>query len=121
MKPLDASQITDFLKRFDNFQESEIRSLELVSPTEIEVTLTAQDNARAFDWITVKLYFTAVEDAKLIDNKKLNFIDMSEGITLLYKSNNFYFAINSLSTISSIKQSLLYIMCKSVKYSEGKF
>ncbi len=121
MKPLDASQITKFLERFDDFKESEIRSLEIISPTEIEITLTAQDKARAFDWITVTMLLSGVSDAKLIDTSKVGFVDMDNGITILKEGSNFAFGVGQYNNISALKDAQLYIISQTIKHKEGAF
>ena len=121
MKPLEASQITKFLERFDDFKESEIRSLKIISPTEIEITLSAQDKARAYDWITVTMLFSGVNDAGLLDESKLGYIDMESGITILKEADNFTFALGEYQSISALKDAQLYIIAQTIKYQEGTF
>jgi len=121
MKPLDASQITKFLERFDDFKESEIRSLEIISPTEMKITLTAQDRARAFDWVTVTMLFNGVSDAKLIDESKLGFVDMDNGITILKEGDSFAFGLGHYKNISALKDAQLYLISQTIKYNEGAF
>jgi hypothetical protein len=121
MKPLHSSEITKFLERFDDFKESEIKELKIVSSTEIVLLLTAQDRARAFDWVTVELNFSGVSDAKLIDESKLAYLDTSDGLTLLKEGDSFAFALGHYRTIISLKDAQLYIVSNSIKYSEGTF
>jgi len=121
MKPLNSSDIVKFLERFDDFKGSEIRSLEIVSQTEVEMTLTAQDKARAFDWVTVTIKFFDIRDAQLIEEKKLNFIDMSEGITFINDAGIFAFGVGKFTRIEAIKESSFYIVSKTIKYQEGTF
>ncbi|MBA1433283.1 MAG: hypothetical protein FAF04_06790 [Epsilonproteobacteria bacterium] len=121
MKPLNSIEITKLLERFDDFKESKIRSLEIISPTEIEMTFALQDRARGFDWITLTLLFSDVLDAKLIDTDKLDYVDMSDGVSILYEKGLFHFALGSYKTDISIKDALLFILSKSIKYNEGAF
>ena len=109
------------LKRFDNFKNADLRSLEIISPTHIKLTVAVQDNARAFDWITLTLDFFGVSDAKLLEQKKLKFIDMSEGVTLLNTDQQFAFAIGACYNIQAVKNSIFYIIFKDLKYTEGQF
>ncbi|QOP46763.1 hypothetical protein FM071_10310 [Sulfurimonas paralvinellae] len=110
-----------FLERFDDFKECEIRSLEIISPTEMKMTLAVQDKARAYDWITINLLFSDVNDAQLVDENKLPYIDMSEGVSILHSEGLFAFAVGSYKSFSSSKDSSLFIICKNIKYSEGAF
>jgi len=121
MRPLLQTELVKFTKRFANFRDAEIRSLELIAPTQIKLTLALQDEARAFDWITLELEFYGVSDAKLLDESKLSFVDMSEGATLIYDNERFAFAIGECYNISSIKSSILYIIASNIKYKENQF
>jgi len=120
MKPLEASHITKFLERFDDFKESEIRSLKIISPTEIEITLSAQDKARAYDWITVMLLFNGVSDARLIDTNNLAYLDVSNGVSIL-KEDDYAFGLGHYYNINSLKDSQFYIIAQDIKYQEGTF
>ncbi len=109
------------LQRFDSFKDAELRSLEVVTPTHIKLIIAVQDSARAFDWITLELEFVGVSDARLLEQKKLQFIDMSEGACLLHVNNEFAFGIGACYNASTIKNSTLYIISKDLKYKEGQF
>jgi hypothetical protein len=121
MKPLHNAEITKFLERFDDFKGSEVRSIKIISSTEIEMTLTAQDRARAFDWVTVELLFSGVSDAQLIDESKLAYIDMDDGVSIIREADNFAFALGHYQNIIPLKDAQLYIVSKSIKYNEGAF
>lgn len=121
MKPLLAKDIDSFIQRFNNFKDGDIRSIEIISPSQMRITLAGQDNARSFDWVSLALEFSGVSDAKLIENSKLSFIDMSEGITLLSTHGSIAFSIGEYSQFPMLKNSLLYIVCTSLKYKEGAF
>ncbi len=121
VKPLLEKDLNFFLKRFNNFIDAELRHVEIVSPTIISITIAAQDSARAFDWITVKLEFSGVRDAKLLDANKLSFVDMSDGTTLLNEDTVFAFATSKCSNLSGIKTSTCYIIGSDLKYQEGSF
>jgi len=109
------------LTRFDNFKDAELRSLEVVSPTNIKLTVAVQDSARAFDWITLELDFVGVSDARVIEESKLQYIDMSDGVSLLHVNNEFAFGIGACYNAPTIKNSTLYIISKDLKYKEGQF
>ena len=121
MRPLLQTDIVPFLKRFDNFKDAEFRSLEIISPLLITLTLAVQDASRAFDWITITLEFSGISDAKLLEEQQLSFIDMSEGISLISIENKFAFATSECYNISCIKNSSLYLIADSLKYQEGQF
>lgn len=121
MKPLLKKDLNLFLQRFNYFIDSELRHVQIVSPTTICIILAAQDSARAFDWITVELEFSGVNEAKLLDENRISFLDMSDGITLLNEDNLFAFAVSKCSNISTVKSSTCHVVALSVKYKEGLF
>jgi len=119
MKPI--TNIESFLERFNNFKDAEFRSVEVISATSMKITFATQDAARAFDWLTIELEFSGVNDAKLLDEKRIGLVDMQDGITLLSSQNNIGFAIGNYKSLSSIKDSISYIVASSIKYNEGPF
>ena len=119
MKPL--TKVDEFLKRFDNFKDAELRSIEVITPTIMLVTLAGQDSARDFDWVSMKLEFSDVSDAKLLNKSKLSFVDMSDGISLIKDNNHLAFGIGECYNLSTIKNSICYMVSSSVKYEEGLF
>ncbi len=121
MKPLTQTSLTQFLERFDNFKGAELRAVEVVNPFEIKITLATQDKARSFDWITIELLFSNVEAANLVEENQLNFLDMDNGINILYSEKKFAFGIGECYNISSIKSASLYIISETLKYQEGQF
>lgn len=121
MRPLSKNDLEKFLKRFDNFIDAELRSVEVITPTAIKITLATQDSARGFDWITVELEFNGVYDARLLEGSKLPYIDMSDGITLIYADNCFGFGVGAYDNFSAITNSTCYIKSTSLKYKEDSF
>ena len=109
------------MERFDNFKGCEFRSLDIISVNEISLVYAAQDAARAFDWITVRLTFTGVVDAKLLESNKMSMIDASDGICLGAIENQFAFASSECRNASNIKDSACYVIAQSLKYEEGSF
>lgn len=120
MKPLLVKNLAAFMQRFNNFKDGEFRSLEVISPTNMKIILAGQDEARAFDWITLELEFNGVNDARLLENSKLHLLDMSEGVNLIYDTN-FAFGLGEYETLSSITNSTCYIISTDIKYQEGNF
>jgi hypothetical protein len=118
-KPLTNTK--DFLKRFNNFKDGEFRSIEIISPTVMIITLSGQDNARDFDWISMKFELNGIDDARLIDNSKLSLVDMSDGISIVQTKNKFIFGIGKYDTVSNIKDSSCFIASSTIKYEEGLF
>lgn len=121
MKPLLTKYFKTFLQRFDNFKDAQIRSLEVISASNITLTLETQDSARAYDWITLTLVFEGVSDAKLLEESKFSFIDTCEGISLFHEESNIVFCIGSYHDIHVAKNAILFVITKSLKYQEGQF
>nr|WP_321267247.1 hypothetical protein [uncultured Sulfurimonas sp.] len=121
MKPLLAKDLPNFVNRFGNFIDAEIRSIEIISPTTMLASIACQDSARSFDWLTLKLEFSGVSDARLLESSKFSFIDMNDGISILNQENNFLFAIGKYDTISGIKNASTYIISSFIKYEEKSF
>ena len=121
MKPILAKDLKKFIERFDNFKDGELRSIDVISPTTMSITLAGQDNAREFDWISMTFEFSGVSDARLLQNNKLSLVDMNDGINVIYEDDKFAFGIGDYDTISSTKNSTCYIVCSTLKYKEGMF
>ncbi len=121
MKPLLATELKKFLQRFDNFKGGEIRSMDVIKPTTIVITLAGQDSARGFDWISITMEFSSVIDARVLENAKLNYIDMSNGISIINENNLFAFGIDECYNISSTKNSTCFVICGDLKFKEGAF
>lgn len=121
MKPLLKKELPFFLKRFDNFRDCEFRSLNILSSSTIELTFAVQDKNRDFDWISLTLEFNNIKDARLLQDKQIPLIDMSDGITLIVDDSKFAFAISECYNLSSILNSSLYIIAETIKYQEGEF
>ena len=121
MKPLLAKELPSFTKRFGDFVDAEIRSLEVLSPTTMKLSLACQDEARGFDWLSLNIEVDLVNDAQLIDESKLSLLDTSDGLSFIYENNSFAFAIGSYKNISGIKNAISYIIASSVKYEEDNF
>ncbi|MDQ7067326.1 MAG: hypothetical protein Q9M40_04695 [Sulfurimonas sp.] len=121
MKPLALHELSAFTERFSSFKDAEFRSLNVISPLQIQTIFAVQDSARAYDWITITLEFNGVVDAKLLQNSRLSLLDMSEGVNILKDKNLFAFGIGECYNISAIKSSTCYIIASSLKYEEGLF
>lgn len=119
MKPLTDSD--NLLKRFNHFKDGELRSVEVISPTSIRVTLAGQDEAREYDWKSIQLEFSEILDAQLLENSKYHLIDMTDGISILKINDSLAFGIGECYNVSNIKASHSYIMAKYIKYEEASF
>lgn len=109
------------LDRFCHFKNAEFRNINVVSPTQIKLTLATQDSARDFDWVSIELEFNGVNDAKLLQPHQLSLVDLSDGISIIKKDNIFAFGIAECYNLSTIKNSSCFILSSSFKYQEGLF
>lgn len=121
MKPLHASEIKNFLSRFDTFKGSELKAIAVKSPALLELTISTQDSTRDYDWIDISLEFSNVSDAKLLENNTLSFLDMQEGITIFSEMKKFVFCHGKYSELQNAKNSALYIVSDSLKFEELPF
>ena len=121
MKPLYVSQIESFNRRFNSFIESELRRVDIVSPTTMLIVFSVQDENRAFDWINLELEVSGVSDARLVDEDKISFIDMSDGISILYKDSNVIVSVGKYSSFESANNAPLFIKGGTLKYQENTF
>ncbi len=112
MKPLMQKELSSFISRFGNFIDAEVRSADVISPTTIKVIIACQDSARGFDWLSINLEFSNIANASLVENSKLSFMDMSDGLDITYKESSFLF---------TIKNATMFIESSSIKYEEGLF
>ena len=120
MKPLIHLSLDDFLYRFENFQNSQITAIDIISPVSIAVSIDVQDRQRSFDWIGMRFLFEEIVDASLIESSRLAYIDMDEGLSILYENGLFYFMIGDYKTPNGTKDALCYIIAKSLKYQEAQ-
>lgn len=119
MKPL--LNVEAFLKRFNHFKDGEVRSLEVLSPTTMLITLAGQDEARAFDWVSVNLEFSNISDAQLIEDSKLSLIKMSEGISIIKSTDTLAFGIGECKNEAGIKSSTCFIIASNIKFEEENY
>ncbi len=118
MKPLLVSSLADFLIRFENFQSSELYDIDIISPASIQIFVNVQDGQRSFDWIGLNFLFEEVVEANLIENEKLKFLDMDDGLSIIYKNGLFYFMIGDYHTPNGTKSASCYIIARSLKFQE---
>lgn len=119
IKPLSTQTLTSLLARMDNAREAQIRSLNPLSPTSIEIRLSVQDVARGYDWIDVLFRLEGVNDAKLVSDNVLRSLDMSEGITVEMDANSCGLAIGSYG--GRVNEAPFYIIGTSIGYEELPF
>ena len=119
MRPLTSSNT--LLKRIDHAIDGVIRSVTIQSPTVMTITLSVQDKGREYDWINITLEVSGIVDARFVDESKLSFLDMSEGISVIVDGHQAGVGIGKCSGIDNLKDLPLYLLGDSVKYEELNF
>ena len=121
MKPLNQRSAKELLERIDNATNTEIRSLTLIDPTTMQLRLSVQDRNRGFDWIDIILEVGGVNDARLVDDAKLPFVDMAEGLSICYHEEQAGLGIGSYGSLEGLRDSTLFIIGSGIKYAEAEF
>ncbi len=122
VKPLStAPAASALLERILNGEGAMLRSLTVKGPTFAALTLSVQDKQRGFDWINITFEIGGMNDARLLDDKQLGFIDTDEGITLLFEDGVCGIGVGRYSTLEALKSAPLYLTGSSLKYEEGAF
>jgi len=121
MKPLAKKDLDTFSKRFCDFVDAQIRSIEVITPTSMLVSIATQDEALGFDWVVLEFEFSGVVDAQLIENDKLSFVDMSDGASFLYEDEKFAFCIGQYKSLSNLKNSKIFIISSNLKYEQKPY
>ncbi len=121
MKPLTAANASALLERIEYAKDGELRSIIMKDPTTFTVTFSVQDKNRGFDWINIAFEISDIHDARLIDDSKFNFIDMSDGVSILFEDGDCGFVFGNYRSLASANDSVMYLIGKSIKYEELPF
>lgn len=121
MKPLNQNNAKQLLERIDSAKGGELRSITMLDPTTFRVTFSVQDRNREFDWVDITFEVSGVSDARLTDDDKLDFVDMDEGISLLFENGQCAVAIGDYRSLTSVSDAPMYLMGTSMKYGESSF
>jgi hypothetical protein len=121
MKPLSQSASKALLERLDGAKASEVRQITMLSPTCFKIELSVQDQSRGYDWINVAFEISGICDAKLVDDTKLNYLDMSEGLSIVYEDALVGVGTIEASTLERLKEAQCYLIGSAIKYEELPF
>jgi len=121
MKPLLANKSRELLTRIDNAIDGELYAVTMNSPLNFTIELSVQDKNRGYDWINIAFEIDGVSDARLIEDEKLSFVDMSEGITVLFEDGICAIGVGKYDSLESIKSATLYLVGSTIKYEERPF
>ncbi len=121
MRPLLGPEVEAFEARFDYAINGTLRSLSVSNPQTIVLRLSVQDEARGFDWIDLEIEVSGVTDARLVEDDKLGFLDMSDGITVMFESGEAIVAVGEFDYLESALDAPLFIRGSALKYQEKPF
>jgi hypothetical protein len=122
VKPLASTAAASSLcARILNGEGAMLRTLVLNDPTSVTLTLSVQDKQRGFDWIDIAFEINGLNDAKLVDDNRLGFIDTDEGITILFEDGLWGLGIGRYESLGALKSAPLYLIGTSAKYAEAPF
>jgi hypothetical protein len=122
VKPLSSAAAAAALsERILNGEEAMLRSLTINGPTSATLTLSVQDKQRGFDWIDITFEMNGMNDARLVEDSQLDFIDTDEGLTVLFEGGLWGIGIGRYGTLEALKSAPLYLIGASLKYEEAPF
>ncbi len=121
MKPLLSNKTNELLERIDNAIDGELHSVTMNSPINFTIEFSVQDANRGNDWINIAFEIDGVSDARLIEDNKLPFVDMSEGVSIVFEGSVCGLAIGKYSSINALEDATLYLLGSSIKYEERPF
>lgn len=121
MKPLLATKTDELLTRIDHAMAGEIRSVLMNSPVNFTIEFSVQDANRGHDWINIAFEVDGVSNARLIDDEKLPFVDMSDGISLIFEDGSCAVAIGEYHSLEAMQSAALFLCGSSIKYEERPF
>ncbi len=109
------------MERIEDVKGGELRSIVMKDPTTFTLTFSVQDKNRGFDWLNIAFEISGIYDARLIDDKKLAFVDMSDGVSIVFEDSECGFLFGDYRSLDSAADSMMYILGDSIKYEELPF
>jgi hypothetical protein len=122
VKPLaTAASAAVLCERILNGEGAMLRSLTVDGPASASLTLSVQDKQRGFDWIDLTFEMSGMNDARLVEDSQLDFIDTDEGLTVLFEGGLWGIGIGRYGSLEALKSAPLYFIGTSLKYGEAPF
>ena len=122
MKPLSsASAASSLSERILHGEGAMLHSLNLGGPTSATLRISVQDKHRGYDWIDMMFEINGMNDARLIDDDKLGFLDTDEGITIMFENGMWGLGVGRYGSLEALKSAPLYCIGASLKYEEAPF
>lgn len=121
MKPLNKQSTQQLLERILNGTDAELRSITVLGPTTMQLRMSVQDKNRGFDWLDIIFEVNGITNAQLLDDTKLAYVDMSEGISILYDGDNVGLGVGEYTSLAALESSTLFFIGSGIKYAETDF
>ncbi len=121
MKPLSSSTAINLLDRIEYAFNGEVRSIVIDHPAVMSLTLSVQDRGREFDWIDIRFEVSGITDARLMNEDKLAYIDMDDGISIVFEKGQAGIAVGKYTTLTNLTDSPLYLLGTGIKFEELNF
>jgi len=121
MKPLLPNKFQELLTRIDQAIDGELITVTMNNPQNFTIELSVQDKNRGYDWINIAFEVDGISDARLLDDKSLALVDMSEGISLIEENGEIGICIGKYTALSALRDAKMFLIGQSVKYEERAF
>lgn len=107
-------EIQKILEKFDNFRFAEFQSIQPLSETSMLLTFVVQDDdGEETDKVTFQL--DGVNEAKLLENRVLSYLDMTDGISIIQYNDFYAFSLGkSNDDLLAIKNTPLYAIADNI-------
>ncbi|HQS66011.1 MAG TPA: hypothetical protein PLM93_02345 [Sulfuricurvum sp.] len=109
--------INTILKKYNNFKDAQLRSIEPLSDSSKVLTLVIQDDDGE-DINTIKIEFNNITKSQILDNSVLSYMDMGFGISLIKEHDLYGFALGKGTAMLHVHNAPLYIIASEVKIQE---
>lgn len=114
MQIINQNNYQQFLKRYD-FSSAEIEDIQITSATSMQIVINAQSVENEYAWVRIVFYFDGINDAKLVDDAQLAFLDFENGISIVFENSLIGFCIDRYDTLVGMKNASFYITAKNLK------
>ena len=87
----------------------------------MQLRMSVQDKNRGFDWLDIIFEVNGITNAQLLDDGKLAYVDMSEGISIIMDGECVGLGVGSYASIDALQSSPLFFIGSGIKYAETDF
>lgn len=109
--------INAILKKYNNFKDAQLRSIQPLSDSSKVLTLVIQDDDGE-DINTIKIEFNNITKSQILDNSVLSYMDMGFGISLIKEHDLYGFALGNGTAMLHVHNAPLYIIASEVRIEE---